>query len=541
MTSISQKMNASINFGGNIDSSWGQSTAGLNKGLKTVTQQSGKLTAQQKKLREAILKAKNEGKNINELKLQYDKVGRAIKRANDEQEELNRNLKLAERLERRRERWGKVGQLGGRLGRTVGTGLGVAAIGGLIGAGIGAVMTPVSMNAKTAESVGKARTYGVGVETYNAWDSYAQQMGLNGENFGDLLEELKNKVGEYKATGEQSSLNDAFKMLGFGAGDLAGMNNEQMFEKIIGRALTHKDEQEAASAVDMLMGGEANKILTYMRLTGKSYKEMMDQQKRYNLVTKEGADGAIRGNIAFNNLRTVWGSSVEEIAGKLGNDLAPMVTELADELSDWFKNGGIEVIASTIRESWIPALIEFGNGLITFSKVAMSVARFLSKFVPDENEDKKDVLRSLGRTGSTDIARQTAERSGLGEWFDKQLQANPNLLKEAVKANTDSQGWLFQDNKAFDKGIDDIYSKTADNGAGDPVLSKFSEMIGSISGSGSSEKAPVTDNRRQQVNMTVIAQPGQDPQAVADSAVTSMKNLDVFNGNNAMHDPAEVW
>lgn len=541
MTSISQKMNASINFGGNIDSSWGQSTAGLNKGLKTVTQQSGKLTAQQKKLREAILKAKNEGKNINELKLQYDKVGRAIKRANDEQEELNRNLKLAERLERRRERWGKVGQLGGRLGRTVGTGLGVAAIGGLIGAGIGAVMTPVSMNAKTAESVGKARTYGVGVETYNAWDSYAQQMGLNGENFGDLLEELKNKVGEYKATGEQTSLNDAFKMLGFGAGDLAGMNNEQMFEKIMGRALTHKDEQEAASAVDMLMGGEANKILTYMRLTGKSYKEMMDQQKRYNLVTKEGADGAIRGNIAFNNLRTVWGSSVEEIAGKLGNDLAPMVTELADELSDWFKNGGIEVIASTIRESWIPALIEFGNGLITFSKVAMSVARFLSKFVPDENEDKKDVLRSLGRTGSTDIARQTAERNGLGEWFDKQLQANPNLLKEAVKANTDSQGWLFQDNKAFDKGIDDIYSKTADNAAGDPVLSKFSEMIGSISGSGSGEKAPVTDNRRQQVNMTVIAQPGQDPQAVADSAVTSIKNLDVFNGNNAMHDPAEAW
>ncbi|HGM5417650.1 TPA: hypothetical protein ACKP1J_002020 [Serratia liquefaciens] len=541
MTSISQKMNASINFGGNIDSSWGQSTAGLNKGLKTVTQQSGKLTAQQKKLREAILKAKNEGKNINELKLQYDKVGRAIKRANDEQEELNRNLKLVERLERRRERWGKVGQLGGRLGRTVGTGLGVAAIGGLIGAGIGAVMTPVSMNAKTAESVGKARTYGVGVETYNAWDSYAQQMGLNGENFGDLLEELKNKVGEYKATGEQSSLNDAFKMLGFGAGDLAGMNNEQMFEKIIGRALTHKDEQEAASAVDMLMGGEANKILTYMRLTGKSYKEMMDQQKRYNLVTKEGADGAIRGNIAFNNLRTVWGSSVEEIAGKLGNDLSPMVTELADELSDWFKNGGIEVIASTIRESWIPALIEFGNGLITFSKVAMSVARFLSKFVPDENEDKKDVLRSLSLNGSTEIARNTAERKGLGTWFDEQLKANPNLVKEAVKANTDSKGWMFRDNKAYDKNIDDIFNKTVNKEEGDPVLSKFSEMIGSISGSGSGEKAPVTDNRRQQVNMTVIAQPGQDPQAVADSAVTSMKNLDVFNGNNAMHDPAEVW
>ncbi|MCR2665003.1 hypothetical protein NSP75_23605, partial [Salmonella enterica] len=79
----------------------------------------------------------------------------------------------------------------------------------------------------------------------------------------------------------------------------------------------------------------ANKILTYMRLTGKSYRDLMNEQKRYNLVTRDGAEGAMRSNIAFSNLRTVWGSAVDQIAGKLGGDLAPMVTKLADELSDW--------------------------------------------------------------------------------------------------------------------------------------------------------------------------------------------------------------
>lgn len=98
-----------------------------------------------------------------------------------------------------------------------------------------------------------------------------------------------------------------------------------------------------------------------------------------------------------------------------------MVTKLADELSDWFKNGGIEVISTTIRNSWIPALIEFGNGLITFSKVAVNIAKWLGRFVPDEADNKKTVLRSLAYNGSTELARQTADRYGLGSGLISRL------------------------------------------------------------------------------------------------------------------------
>ncbi|CAI1664993.1 hypothetical protein [Serratia proteamaculans] len=539
MAGLSQKLKAVISFGGNIDSSWGRSTDGLKKGLSSVEKQSEKLTKQQKVLALEMKQAKLAGKDIAGLKRDYAGVTREIKKADAAQVALNRDLQRAERLRR----FGSGAKTA--AGRTLKAGIGMTLGGGALAAAAGAILSPVNMNAQTAESVGKARTYGVGIETYNAWDSFGKQMGLNGENFGDLLEELKNKVGEYKATGEQSSLNDAFKMLKFGAGDFSGLTNEQQFEKIMERALTHKDEQEAASAVDMLMGGEANKILTYMRLTGKSYKEMMDQQKRYNLVTKEGADGAIRGNIAFSNLRSVWGSAVEEIAGKLGGSLAPKVTQLADELSAWFKNGGIDIISTTIRNKWIPNLVEFANGIMTVTKLFLAIARKLAWLLPDEQSDKKAIVRSLGK-GDIEGARDFAQTRGQSAWLESILKA-PEKQKALQGIYSDAQYSLSSERimspgAYWDKADDRMLAAIGETDKGDDPLEGAFSFLSSLTNQGAAgDKPAMTDNRRQEVNMTVIAQPGQDAQAVADSVVSSMKNMDVFNGNNAMHDPAEAW
>lgn len=539
MAGLSQKLKAVITFGGNIDSSWGRSTEGLNKGLKTVEKQSEKLGKQQKSLTLEMKKVKLAGKDISGLKQDYAGVTREIKKADAAQEAFNRDLRRTERLRR----------LGAGVktaaGRTLKAGIGMTLGSGALAAAAGAILSPVNMNARTAESVGKARTYGVGIETFNAWDSFGKQMGLNGENFGDLLEELKNKAGEYKATGEQSSLDDAFKMLKFGAGDFAGLTNEQQFEKIMERALTHKDEQEAAAAVDMLMGGEANKILTYMRLTGKSYKELMEQQKRYNLVTKEGAEGAIRGNIAFSNLRSVWGSAVEEIAGKLGGSLAPKVTQLADELSAWFKNGGIEIISTTIRNKWIPNLVEFANGIMTVTKLFLAIARKLSWLVPDEQSDRKAIVRSLGK-GDITGARDFAQTRGQAAWLESIL-ADPENQKALQGIYRDTQYSLsteriFSPGEYWDKADDRMLAAIGEaDKREDPLDGVFAHLTAMFSQGTPEDKSQVTDNSRKEIHMNVYALPGQDAQAVADSAVSSMKSMDVFNGNNAMHDPAGGW
>lgn len=52
-------------------------------------------------------------------------------------------------------------------------------------------------------------------------------------------------------------------------------------------------------------------------------------------------------------------------------------------------------------------------------------------------------MRSLAMTGSTEIARGTAEGLGLGEWFDDSLKKNPSLVKQVQKAYTSTQGLIF--------------------------------------------------------------------------------------------------
>jgi hypothetical protein len=75
------------------------------------------------------------------------------------------------------------------------------------------------------------------------------------------------------------------------------------FEKIVERALSLQDESKASFALDSLFGGEASKLLMLLKQSGKSYRDLMDEQRRYNLVTKEGAEGAMEGNRAITNLR----------------------------------------------------------------------------------------------------------------------------------------------------------------------------------------------------------------------------------------------
>ncbi|WP_410528919.1 hypothetical protein H0S68_18680 [Serratia sp. AXJ-M] len=569
MGSISQNLKASISFGGNIDASWGRSTEGLKKGIKTVEKQSEKLTKQQRDLADQMKKTKLGGKDISGLKKDYAGVTREIKKAEAAQEALNRDLQKAERLKR----FGSMGR--GTFSKALNIarqsfpgGMAFGG-GGLAAAAIGATLSPVGLNSKTAEKAGMARNYGVGIETYNAWDSLAKQMGMNGENIGDLAEELKNKVGEYKSLGKMSSLEDAFSMMGFGSKSFKGLNNEQQMSKIFERALKMQDEQKAASAVDMLMGGEANKILTYMRATGKSYQQLMEEQKRYNVVTQQGADGALKGNIAFSNLQTVLTSGAEEIAGALGDELAPEVTKVANDLSGWLKNGGVTKISNALQNEWYPKLIGFGQGLIYVGKIAYALAQKLSWLIPDDADNKKRIIQGLA-SGDTklDTARIFAKNDGLEDWFSKNLDSpeKVNDLRDKWRSEEESVGFIDRRTSKFmdattDKlllsidgeGSSDPLSELKKLGANPPPIAATTATAQNQNGTwptltdvlSKADAAPqhkpeVNDNRRQQMTVNVYASENQDPKQVAEEAIGSARRNDIFNGNNSLYDIPEA-
>lgn len=559
MAGQSQNLKAVITFGGNIDSSWRRSAGDLQKSLKDVDRQSQKLTKDQTKLATEIKRAKLAGNSISDLKRQYGEVSREIRKTEAEQQKLNAQLMRTQKLNNFRSAGKGLFRRGmgiaGQLGGMVAPGLAIGG-GGVVATALGALIAPAATNAETARQAGVARSYGVDVATFNAWDSIAKQYDMTGENFGDLFEEYLHKEGEYKQNGKQGALQDAFETLDFKAGDFAGLSSMDQFNKIIERALSLKDESKASFALDSLFGGEASKLLMLVKQSGKSYRDLMDEQRRYNLVTKEGADGAVEGNRAVSNLRTVLFSAAAEISGQLGNQLTPQIRQLTDDLSSWFKGGGISRIVSFLRNDLYPGVLSFGQGVVYVGKIIYALAKKLSWLLPDERGDQKDVLTSLARTGSVDIARMTAQRNGQSEWFDKQLQQHPDLPDTVKKSYTSTRGFLQDDNEAFDKSLDQYLTAASDG------LPDFSDVVkdsaaqisdpqtgtlwSTLSQQFDMAEAPekahqITDNRRFDYHFEINGAPGQSEKGIADEVVGVTKTSPAFTGNNSMLDGGNVW
>ncbi|MBE4856259.1 hypothetical protein IM311_19530 [Enterobacter cloacae complex sp. P40RS] len=457
MAGLSQNLKAVITFGGNIDSSWSRSANGLQKSLKDVGKQSEKLSKDQTKLAAEIKRAKLAGQSLGDLKRRYSDVSREIRKTEAEQQKLNQQMQKAQRLSAFKGAGKGLFRRGlgiaGQLGSMVAPGLAIGG-GGVVASALGTLIAPAATNAETARRAGVAKSYGVDIPTFDAWDTLAKQYDMNGENIGDLFEEYLHKAGEYKQNGKQGSLQDAFETLGFKAGDLAGLSDMAQFEKIVERALSLQDESKASFALDSLFGGEASKLLMLLKQSGKSYRDLMDEQRRYNLVTKEGAEGAMEGNRAITNLQTVFSSALAEISGQLGNELAPDIRRLTDDMAEWFKGGGIKRIVSFLRNDLYPGVLTFGQGIVFVGKVAFALAKKLSWLLPDERSDQRDVLKSLAMTGSVDIARMTAQRNGQGEWFEQQLKEKPDLPDDVKKSYRDTRGFFRDDEETFNTTLD---------------------------------------------------------------------------------------
>ncbi|EFF07612.1 hypothetical protein RCN34_03750 [Escherichia coli] len=549
MATVGDNLKANIRIGGTIDPSWKKSVDGLKHGLSGATQEVARLTRQQDVLKRKIQAGVLAGQDITDLRKQYEKLGKKIHDATGEQDKFNRKLARAERLARWKGWAGTVLKTG--LGLSVGSGLTLAA-------GASAVL---NRNSETAERAGIARSYGVDYETYAAWDSLGRQMGLNGENIGDLFEEYRNKVfDDDNGATDKGAIQEVFGKLGLKAGVMAGKSNQEQVEFLFDRLLQVENEQVAAGMADALFGGEANKILTWMRLSGKTYRELISEQKRYNLVTKAGADGAVQGHVALSNLRNVLSSSIDEISGQLGNELAPHIQQVTDDLAAWFKNGGLEKIRAFIRDDALPALIDMAAWMWKFGKVLAGITQKAIEWglADDPREDRREVLEYLAKMGSPELARAVAQKNGQGEWFDELLRQNPDLTKQVVQAYKDTRGYLpwNHDDKKFDAFLDPLLgpkeepdfkaikekSRTYIDGLPAAVQGQGNSdplsALQSTPGSVSQVEVKPTYQIRAEFNIT--QKPGEDAGQLADRVTKNLGDIH-FGQRSRMTDGDAFW
>ncbi|EHH8193828.1 hypothetical protein J4295_003727 [Escherichia coli] len=549
MATVGDNLKANIRIGGTIDPSWKKSVDGLKHGLSGATQEVARLTRQQDVLKRKIQAGVLAGQDITELRKQYEKLGKKIHDATGEQDKFNRKLARAERLERWKGRAGTVLKTG--FGLSVGSGLTLAA-------GTAAVL---NRNTETADRAGIARSYGVDYETYASWDSLARLMGLNGENIGDLFEEYRNKVfDDDNGATDKGAIQEVFGKLGLKAGVMAGKSNQEQVEFLFDRLLQVENEQVAAGMADALFGGEANKILTWMRLSGKTYRELISEQKRYNLVTKAGADGAVQGHVALSNLRNVLSSSIDEISGQLGNELAPHIQQVTDDLAAWFKNGGLEKIRAFIRDDALPALIDMAAWMWKFGKVLAGITQKAIEWglADDPRQDRREVLEYLAKMGSPELARAVAQKNGQGEWFDELLRQNPDLTKQVVQAYKDTRGYLpwNHDDKKFDAFLDPLLgpkeepdfkaikekSRTYIDGlhAADPGQGNSDPLSALQYTPGSVSQVEVKPTYQIRAEFNITQKPGEDAGQLAERVTKNLGDIN-FGQRSRMTDGDAFW
>ncbi|AUR96474.1 TMhelix containing protein [Vibrio phage 1.225.O._10N.261.48.B7] len=198
---------------------------------------------------------------------------------------------------------------------------GIAALSTALVVGAGAV------NQMKLESDNMTRAMGGNIETAEAVTSAIKSIGLGAENVTDLYEEMNNKLGESAGIEEITAVTESLGILGLEFRNIQKLSPDEQFKAITDAALKMEDATQAAAAADILMGGEANKIISTLRLQGKSMEDITKNYQMMNFRTDQSRKGAEDMAKAQSTTAKIIGSLTQEVSGLIGKALAPMITK----------------------------------------------------------------------------------------------------------------------------------------------------------------------------------------------------------------------
>lgn len=249
-----------------------------------------------------------------------------------------------------------VSFLGGKVG-----GLAVAFTGlnsGVIGAT--ALLNRMSV---TIERLSKS--VGLSVRTTEALAAQLSGTRFDFENIIDLVEEMNNKLGETAGLGKVTTpVSEALKILGIRYKEISNLKPEAQFKRIIDATLKMSDAQKAASAADILFGGEANKIIGLLREQNRSLTDVFQSYDALNFRTERSRKGAALFAASFSKLLRIFKAVSFEVAGLVGEALTPLIERFAlwvslnKDLVSFKISKTFDQLKKSIDQS-IPTLIDF--------------------------------------------------------------------------------------------------------------------------------------------------------------------------------------
>ncbi|WP_163370923.1 hypothetical protein [Endozoicomonas acroporae] len=360
-----QTFNAVVKLGGAVDGSFKGIGGAISKQLGKTQKSIRSTKNAQTKLLKEIEKNRKAGNDVSALEREYESLG----------DELTR-------LTRKQEIWNKaqdVGKAGGKVFGQLKTGMAGLTVGA---SALGGAFAGLTMaNKDFAAQASQAAAVGLDFRTYQAFGKVIASAGFEADTVIDLVEEMNNKMGESAGIEELAAVQESLGILGLAYEDLAQLSPEKQFMAITKAAQELGDAQQASAAVDILMGGEANKIIGHLRQQGTSVDKLVASYKGLSVVTKDGEAGAKSFNKGMDSIKFAVGSAFQEISGLIGGALAPALAEWPKKIADFFNNNRDQITLWADKAAAVfPVVIEgiagFGKGLYQLGSAVNSVMQF---------------------------------------------------------------------------------------------------------------------------------------------------------------------
>ncbi len=181
------------------------------------------------------------------------------------------------------------------------------------------------INKATTETDLLARSVQVSTGTIDGLTHALRGAGFETEDVISLVEEMNNKLGESAGLQEITPVTESLGILGLSFERIKDLSPEEQFLAITDAALKMEDAQKAAAAADILLGGEANRVIGVLREQGGTTADLIARYQELNFLTEEGRFGAAAWSDSMNTTTTIVSSLGKQIAGLAGKQMSPLL------------------------------------------------------------------------------------------------------------------------------------------------------------------------------------------------------------------------
>ena len=200
-----------------------------------------------------------------------------------------------------------------------------------IAVGVGGLLAgTAALNKEIAQQVALAESTQQNVDTLAALAGSVASLGFEYEHINSLAEEFNNKIGESRGLKALTPVKESLQIIGLKFKEIKDLKPEEQFEKVLDALIKMDDQQKASSAADILLGGEASRIIGFLNAQNDSLSEILEKHKALNLETKESRKGALEYSAAWGTFMKLLDSSKRLFSGLLGASLKGYLEKMTE-------------------------------------------------------------------------------------------------------------------------------------------------------------------------------------------------------------------